>query len=179
MESIGKRISILEKNNVFSVVIYGQYEKWKTIALFIWLLAWTVCGFIFITYFFAIQDKQAKIYFVVFLSFWAYFEYRMAKALMWRRSGKEKLWIKEGILHYQRDINGRGKIAKYQTDAIQDLTLVESKPMSWVENMNNSFWVIAGEKLFFTHLGKQVKFGIQLQENEGKQLLKILKIKLK
>jgi hypothetical protein len=179
MQTIGKRISMLEKNNVFSVVIYGQYEKWKTILLFFWLLAWTVCGCIFITYLFTLQDKQAKIYFIVFLSFWAYFEYRIAKALMWRRSGKEKLWIKEGVLHYQRDINGRGKIATYEMETIQDLKLIEIKALSWIENMNDSFWVIAGERLCFSHFGKPVKFGIQLSENEAKQLLKIVKTKLK
>jgi hypothetical protein len=175
---IGKRISILEKNNVFSVVIYGQYEKWKTFALFLWLMAWTVCGFIFMTYLFTIQDKQARIYFIIFLSFWAYFEYKIAKALMWRRNGKEKLWIKEGIVHYQREVNGRGKVHTYQSDCVQNIQIEESKPWSWLESMNNSFWVIAGERLQFSHLGKMVRFGIQLENKDAKQLMNLLKSRI-
>jgi hypothetical protein len=179
MQKIGDRISILEKNNVFSVVIYGQYERWKTIAMLLWLFAWSVCGIIFLTYFFFLQDKQAKIYFIVLLSFWAYFEYRIAKALMWRRSGKEKLWIKDGVLHYQREVGGRGKTNTYQLETIQDLRMEEIKPTSWIENINDSFWVISGERLVFNHYGKAIRFALQLQENEAKQLLKLLKTKLK
>ncbi len=179
MQKIGNRISTIEKNNVLSIVIYGQYEKWKTWLLFLWLLAWTVCGLIFLTYLFSMQDRQAKIYFMALLSFWAYFEYKIGKALMWRRSGQEKLWLKDGVFHYQRAINGKGKVYEYQIETIQDLRVEPIESLSWVEQMNNSFWVISGERLVFNAQSKQVRFGLQLQESEAKQLLKLLKNWLK
>ena len=38
--------------------------------------------------------------------------------------------------------------------------------------MQESFWVIGGERLFFTYGGKDVKFGIQLEDDDAEKLFK-------
>jgi hypothetical protein len=45
--------------------------------------------------------------------------------------------------------------------------------------MNNSYWMIGGEKLAFDYYGKEIKFALQIEESEAKALLKILKTEIR
>lgn len=94
---------------------------------------------------------------------------------MWRISGREKIKIRNNKLVYKRDVSGRGKVKTYETDFIKDLRLIEPKENSFIENLNNSYWVIAGEKLAFDYYGGEIKLGLQLEETAAKALLKIMK----
>src|SRR3954466_3641234 len=98
MQVISDRVSILEKDNVFSLVILPTTDKKKLWALFLWLMAWTICGVIVFANYFNMTTKETKIFIIVYLSFWAYFEYKIARAYTWKKFGKEKLWIKKGKL---------------------------------------------------------------------------------
>jgi hypothetical protein len=81
--------------------------------MFLWLLAWSVSGVIVIANYFTLQQESAKLCIVIWLAFWAYFEFKIIRVFMWKRFGKEKLWIKNGTLFYQQDINGKGKIKEF------------------------------------------------------------------
>jgi len=113
------------------------------------------------------------------LGFWAYFEYKIFHAYLWRKSGKEKIKIRDKKFLYKRDISGRGKIKSFETDFIKDLRMPEPKENSFSENLNNSYWVIGGEKLAFDYYGKEIKFGIQLEEADAKALLKLIMKEMK
>ncbi|MDQ3046745.1 MAG: hypothetical protein M3R27_04285 [Bacteroidota bacterium] len=174
MEYIGKRISVLKKEGEISIVILSTADKKKKLMLMIWFLLWTISGIIIFVQFFLIKEEQTRIALLVWLGFWSYFEYMTFKAVMWRNSGVEKIKLRENKLFYKRDISGRGKIHVYELDFIKDLRLSEPKKNSFVEDLNNSYWVIAGEKILFDYYGKEVKIGIQLDEAESKSLFKIL-----
>lgn len=110
MEYIGKRISIKKKeNHEWSIVILSSIDKTKNRLLFAWLFAWTVSGIIVLTQYFVIIDQQTKIALIVWLGFWAYFEYKIFKAFMWRKFGVEKIKLQDGKLYYKRDVSGKGK----------------------------------------------------------------------
>ncbi|MBL7918186.1 MAG: hypothetical protein JNM96_07295, partial [Bacteroidia bacterium] len=91
MKVIGKRISILNKDNLLSIVILPENDKKKLFLMFLWLLAWSVCGIIVLANYFKLTTQDAKLFTIIYLSFWAYFEYKIVRAFIWRRSGKEKL----------------------------------------------------------------------------------------
>jgi len=95
MKVIGDRVSILKKDDLLSVVILPIKDNKKVWLMFFWLMAWTVCGFIVLANYFKVTDQNTKIFIIVYLAFWLYFEYKIAKVFVWRRSGKEKLWISE------------------------------------------------------------------------------------
>ncbi len=175
MKVISDRVSILSKDNLVSVVILSNTSKQKLIGLFLWLFAWTVCGLIVFINYFKTTDQNAKLFIIVYLSFWAYFEYKIAKVFMWRRNGKEKIWLKEGFLNLQKEINGRGKVTEYEVSLINDFKEIELSNTSWADNINQSFWVKGGERLSFEHQGKVVLFGMQLTENEAFEIYKALK----
>lgn len=48
MKVLGKRVSILKKDDLLSIVILPTTDKRKLGLLFLWLMAWTVCGIIVI-----------------------------------------------------------------------------------------------------------------------------------
>lgn len=171
MKVIGDRVSILKKDNLLSIVILPHKDQRKLLLLFFWLMAWTVCGIIVFVNYFQIPDKNAKLFIVVYLSFWAYYEYKVIRAFMWRKSGKEKLWITDGVVHYQQEVNKRGKIQKFDYSLIQDLMLIEQKELSFSEVINNSFWIKGGERIAFSCQHKTIRFGMQLTEKEAKAII--------
>ena len=175
MKIIGDRVSILEKDNVFSLVILPTTDKKKLLVLFLWLMAWTICGLIVFANYFNITNRESKIFIVVYLSFWAYFEYKIARAYTWKKFGKEKLWIKKGKLQYQREVSGRGKIKEFDLELVNGLELIEMSPTSFADNINQSFWIKGGERLEFQCQTKIVRFGMQLSDNEAMDVYKALK----
>ncbi|MES2590384.1 MAG: hypothetical protein V4608_00780 [Bacteroidota bacterium] len=175
MEYIGKRISIKRTENELSIVILSMTDKLKSRFLFAWLLLWSLSGIIILSQYFIMPDPNTKTAIIVWMGFWVYFEYKILNAYLWRKSGKEKIKLRDNKFLYKRDISGRGKIKTYETDFIKDLRIVEQKENSFSESLSNSYWVIAGEKLTFDYYGKEIKFGIQLDEIEAKALLKVIK----
>lgn len=179
MEYIGKRISLKKNDNELSIVIVSQSEKSKNILLFAWFFIWTVSGIVVLAQYFAIPDPNTRVMLMVWLAFWMYFEYRIFKAFMWRKYGVEKIKLRDNKFFYKRDVAGKGKVRVYEFDFIKDLRIVEPKENSFADNMNNSYWMVGGEKLAFDYYGKEIKFALQLDESESKALFNRIKAAVK
>lgn len=171
MKVIGNRISILTKDNLLSVVILPTTDKKKLGFLFLWLMAWSVCGIIVFANYFKLTDQNAKIFVIIYLSFWVYFEFNIARAFIWKKWGKEKLWIQDGVLHYQREINKRGKILEFNLDLVSKLSLIELSRASLADTINQSFWVKGGERLEFTVQARTIRLGMQISDEEARIVL--------
>ncbi|MDI1355400.1 MAG: hypothetical protein PSX36_10800 [bacterium] len=167
MKVISERISILKKENILSIVILPGLDKKRLAIIFFWILAWSVCGVIVFINYFKETKADLKLFMLIYLSFWTYFEFSIIRAFRWKRSGKEKLWIREGILHYQRELNGRGKIEEYHLDLISKLQVLELKHSRLADTLNQSFWVKGGERLQFMAQSKKVLLGMQLNDEEA------------
>lgn len=171
IQVISKRISILIKDQVFSLVILPTAEKKKVNLMFLWLLAWSVSGVVVMLNYFTLQQQSAKLFIIIWLAFWAYFEFKIIRVFMWKRFGKEKLWIKNGTLLYQQDINGRGKIKEFDLNLITDFDLIALTPGSIADTFSQTFWVKGGERIEFNCQSKIVKFGMQLDDDEAKKII--------
>ncbi|MGQ0828679.1 MAG: hypothetical protein ACT4ON_09815 [Bacteroidota bacterium] len=179
MEYIGNRISLKRTEDQVSIVILSSVDKTKNLFLFIWLFLWTLSGIIILAQYFILTDPDTKAAILVWLGFWAYFEYKTFKAFMWRKFGLEKIKLCDGKFFYKRDVAGKGKIKVFEIDFIKDLRIIQSKENSFLENLNNSYWVIAGEKLAFDYYGKEIRFGIQLDQPDVKEFFKIIRAEIK
>jgi hypothetical protein len=179
MKVVSERVSILKKEGLLSIVILPTVDKKKLGLLFLWLLAWTVCGIIVFMNYFKMQDRQAKLFIIIYLSFWAYFEYKILRAFIWKRFGQEKIWVKEGFLNYQRAVNGKGKIKDYDLELVQDLKLIDVHHSSWADTINQSFWVKGGERIQFSVQAKTIFLGMQLNDEEASKVFNELKHVLK
>jgi hypothetical protein len=171
MKVISERISIYRKEDVVSVVILPTTDKKKLGLMFLWLLAWTVCGIIVFANYFKVTSHDLKLFIIVYLAFWAYFEFNIVRTFIWKKFGREKLWIKDGILHYQREINKKGKIQEFNLDLIGKLSLVEVKPTRFSDIVNQSFWVKGGERLMFNAQAKNVYLGMQITDKEAEIIM--------
>ncbi len=176
--SIGKRCSVLINEKIFSLVIIPTHEKRKIGILFLWLFAWTVSGLIVLMSYPKVPEN-AKIAIIIWLAFWAYFEFKIVRVFMWKRFGKEKLWVKSGTVFYQQEINGRGKIKEYDINLISDIAVLEVEKGNFSDTFNQSFWVKGGERIEFVCQGKHIKFGMQLNDEDANKTAAELKKFLK
>ena len=174
MEYIGQRISIKRDEDKVSIVILSTKEKRKSLLLSLWLFLWSVSGIIVFVEFFTLADQNTKTAIIVWLGFWAYFEYKIYKSYQWRRAGVEKIKLRNNTFIYKRDVAGKGKTFEYEYDFIKDLRMFEAKENSFMDSLNNSYWMIAGEKLAFDYNGRIIRFGIQLEDKEAKALLSVI-----
>ena len=179
IQLISKRSSVLIKDGVFSLVILPTDDKKKTNLLFLWLLAWTISGVIVIGNYFTITQDKAKLLLIIWIAFWAYFEFKIIRVFMWKRFGKEKLWIKNGLLLYKEDINGRGKTKEFDLNLISNLELITLTNGSIADTFSQTFWIKGGERIQFTCQSKVIKFGMQLADDEAKKIISALNKQLK
>ncbi len=179
MEYIGSRISYLRKPDELSIVISVFSDKKKNRLLLAWILAWTMGGLVMMGYFFTVHENQLKTMVLVWLGFWFYFEYKAWKAYTWRRHGKEIIKIGKGHLFYKRDNRGAGKIQDFQTEAIQQFEKYAGRQNDFINTLISSYWVIAGETISFRYYGKEVAFGMQLQEKDTAALMELLRTELR
>jgi hypothetical protein len=179
MEYIGNRISFVRKEEELSIVISAYSDAKKNTLLLSWFIAWTLGGVAMGIYLFRVPPGQLKTLILVWLGFWLYFEYKVWKAFTWRKYGKEIIKIGRGILFYKRDNRGAGKIHNYQTAFIQNTGKYKGKPDDVVSQFMSSYWVIGGESLSFMYYGKEILFGMQLNEKDSLSLLKLVLGELK
>jgi len=172
---LSSRISYQQKENGFSIVITGKTERWKEAALMAWVLAWTASGIYFIYQLSQDLPRETKMGIFIFLFFWLYFEVRVGRALMWRLWGFEQIRFTPGQMSVKRNIKGYGKRVDYFLQNIAEFNKVEVAPHSLMASMENSFWVVGGERIYFEHLGKKVGLGMQLSEVETNQLLQLIR----
>lgn len=172
MKVIGKRISILVKpeESLLSIVILPDKDKLKLTLLFLWLLAWSVCGAIVMANYFTVKDASSKLFIIIYLSFWAYFEFNILRTFIWKRSGKEKIWIRNGLLHYQREVSKRSKIKEFNLSLVDKFRILELSKTRLADTINQSFWVRGGERLEFSSQGRVYPFAMQVTDEEARVL---------
>ncbi|MGB0403936.1 MAG: hypothetical protein ACPGEG_07555 [Salibacteraceae bacterium] len=178
-DKIGERIEFWKEKSSVKIHISGKVKGWQESLLFAWLLLWTLCGIYIAVYFFQAVVTEQKVFLFVYLIFWGYFEYIVGKTWFWRKWGKEVIYIHEGNLELTDQIREAGKTQRYFTQNISELTLVKNSNLSFVAVYFNSFWVRGGETISFKCLGKEVRFGKQLTEEEAKRLLTVVRKYLK
>lgn len=178
MKRVSERISIEEEKSKTRIEISAQIESWKRSLLISWLAAWTFCGVVVGTQLFGELSRELLIAVVVYISFWAYFEYKIAYAVLWRLFGKEIIEVEGGMMRVKRDIKGYGKVVQYFKENINRMRLMEDNAKSFAQTFNKSFWVVGGEQIVFESLGASQGFGLQLEREEAKKLLQYLRRKI-
>lgn len=174
-EHIGKRVSVLKDEQVTSFVIMPTDANWKLYLLTAWLFLWTVSGGIVLVNYFSVTNTNIKLVVIMWLAFWGYFEFKIFKAFMFRKYGMEKLWVRDGKLFYWRDVAGKGKKLEFDKEMVKDIALIEKNKKDFFASMNESFWIIGGESISFSYGVKDYRVGIQLPEEDARELLRQLK----
>ncbi len=178
MRMISNRISV-DDSKKLSIVILGKVERWKESLLLYWLLAWSFCGSVFAYQFFGDSPFQYSIPMLIMLLFFLYFEIKMIKVFFYRRNGYEHIKFVEEELIIQNKFFRKGKGNHYKTNEIESFYQAEHSSRNFFSFMEDSFWVIGGQRIYFSYRNKKVILGIQLNEVEVKRMLSLLNGQLK
>ena len=174
MDLISERISTVTKDDCTNIVILSERTKSKTNLLMLWFVLWTLGGLSVFIYFLTVEDRNTKLTLLVWISFWAYFEFRIYKALVWRIKGMEQIRLQKNKLLYKRIFNSKKKYDTYLLDYIKDVRLIATKEAAFAATMSSSYWTVSGEKIAFDYYGKEIKLGLELEEGDAKKLVKLL-----
>lgn len=176
MKKIGDDISFKDhENGSTTIIITPKREMWKDIVLGLWLLLFTAAGlFILYQLFWGDFTKEQKLTFVIFLSFWAYFEFRVGKAFFWLIKGREFIKMSQGEFQLKKAIGTFGKQKRYFIDNMGPFLPIKKKETGISFQFEKSYWVVGGETIQFDYQGKTIVFGRKLTEEERRLLLQVL-----
>jgi hypothetical protein len=179
MSKIGERIDFRKDGKELYIEISGRIKRWQESVLFGWLVLWTLCGVYIAIFIFTDLSMDEKVFLLVYLSFWAFFEYKAAQAWLWRKWGKERIKIVDGVLEIKNDIRGYGTVKRYFVQNIKEFGKINTDRKSFGAIYFNSFWMVGGETIGFKHLGQKVALGRQLKDDETMSLVRLMKKSLK
>ncbi|HET6245295.1 MAG: hypothetical protein H0V01_15065 [Bacteroidetes bacterium] len=172
---LSERVSVSQTKESLSIVITPDVEPLKQTLLSTWVVFWSFAGLVILTQIFGEYSREQKTFMFIWLLFWAYFEYVTVYAWVWKKYGFEKLTIMEGKLNYRRFIKGKGKMKIFNISSIKDINITQESANSIFSNLNNSYWVVGGERISIDENSNKTKFGIKLTNTEAVSVVKLIK----
>jgi len=189
---IGDRISFEDHKDATTIIIYPKLQRWKEWLLTFWVMGFTFIGAVMIYLLFGgiyslevvaddIEDvrDQQLIYTIVFLGFWAYFEYKVLRALLWYKFGKELLKIDNDALTVKKSTFGYGRAMRYFYENIKNFHLFKNDTTSFGQFFENAYWSLGTDALIFDYYGKAKSFGRKLDEKSAKLLMRLIDDRIK
>ncbi len=172
---IGERISY-QKGESLTVQIIANSEKNKENILLLWLVLWVVIGISTLGYLFTQNhlDENSKIVIYVFLGFWLYYLYKMTRAYRWLAKGVEVIEVTDDNFVITNKVSERGLPLTYAIKEISPMIMRDVEPTSFQFQMENSFWVIGGDRIAFESNGSTTFFGKKLNDKDARKLIKLL-----
>ena len=172
---ISERIEVTKLGNEKLVVqITQKIPRWQESLLLTWLLAWTYCGGVFIYYALVAQAFSDRIFFIICSSLFLFFFVRILKVFFWRIMGKEKVIIERGTLSIQNAFGNWGRVELLKLSAIQKLGVIKHDQANFFAFLDDSFWVMGGERVGFVHGSSKYRIGKQLSVRETELLVQVL-----
>lgn len=179
MKWLSERISFDEDNQKATFVIYPETKGWLKSLMGAWFAMWIVIGLTVIWSFFAMKlTQQEQIILTVFLTFWAYYAYKVGRSFFWVLWGKELIKINENALIYKRSVKSYGTAHQYFFENIKKIKTFEPKERSLQAVWEASPWIRGGERVEFEYLGKVIRLGRKLEEKELKLFFNLLTKKM-
>ncbi|MEO5645662.1 MAG: hypothetical protein ABIQ40_10655 [Bacteroidia bacterium] len=175
IQSISKRASFVKNEKELSIVISSTENRDKAKNVGIILALWLVGGIIIGISYFKSDDKDTKLFILVYLAFWFYFTYVIGKAFMWQWNGKELIKVRDGKLIYKKDVSGRGMVADYNIADVKNLRNYGEKTPGWIKKIGGDYWSVDCDSIAFDFEGKEIPLGYKLSDKEQGTILRLLK----
>ena len=168
------RISVKEENQSLEITISGTIPPTQMTILTAWIILWTFAGGFVISQIFTPMDEATRGFMGIWLAFWAYFEYKIGKAWLWRKYGKEVFRMNPETAELNFEVGNGGSKKSLITKDLRNLKNFESEKGFFTKTYFSSFWVVGGETIGFYSKGKLLLFGRQLSTNDSDKLIKIM-----
>ena len=176
---IGPRIQISQHAQRWMATVGSDIPSWQRQALEAWFGAWLALGAMFGYGAFSSAGSERSFY-LICLGFWAFFAVRAFRAVRWRRAGMEVVQLSPEGLEVRMDHGQRqGKPTTVPFSAVTPAKVAAPNPRSFLESMDQQFWVVGGERLSVGEGRRPVVFGKQLSHSEAAQLAESFNAALK
>lgn len=172
-KSIGKRINIAEHSDATTIIIDQKITKTQQLSLEMWFGGWVGLGCLIIYGAYTFSGNESTVY-LICLAFWGFFFVRIAKVIAWRRIGREIIRVSPKQLLIKNAFNKKGKDKFYSINDLSEFKARTGDPVSFMQGLDNSFWIIGGDKIDFTFRGKKHVLGKQLKDSDSLQLANYL-----
>ncbi len=169
MKLIGDRISIKSSADRTTAVIGTRIQSWKESLLAGWIVCWLICIVVINYYIFQTDSNQEIIFLFAITLFMLYYAYRIIKVYAWRKWGMEYLKISDEAITYKRSIRGYGKARVFPLSDVKKVSIITKEDGSFAKVLEESFWVMGGERISFEYDEKQVRIGMQLSDKDAKE----------
>lgn len=158
--------------------VSAAIPDWQRQSLELWFGAWIALGAM-LGYGVAAFPGSERTFYVICLGFWAFFAFRAFRAVRWRRSGMEVIQLSSKGLELRNDHGDKpGRPFICALDGIQPAHVPEPNPKSFLESMEQQFWVVGGDRIHLSIQGKTHVFGKQLDPSDAQQLAKVFNQRL-
>ena len=168
---IGERIVVSRSGDRWMATISGAIPDWQRQSLELWLGAWGALGAMLAYGAWSFPGGERQFY-LICMGFWAFFAMRGWKVVRWRRSGHEVVQLSQDGLSIRLD---HGKQAGKATEApLEELKPAQApapNPKSFLESMDQQFWVVGGDRIHGGTASKTLVFGKQLKAKDASQLV--------
>ena len=189
---IGDRISTEDHSDYTTIIIFPKLQRWKEWLLTLWVVGFTFIGAVMIYLLMGgiytlnvvsdnvenIYDQQL-VYLIVFLGFWAYFEFKTVKALLWYKFGKELIRIDRDALSIKRSILSYGKSHRYFFENIKNFHQPKNDDTNFAQFFENAYWSLGTDALAFDYFTKGKSFGRKLDEKTARLLMRYMDDRIK
>lgn len=175
MKWIGERISYIDHETKTTIIVTPEKVGAAKALIGAWFFMWAAIGATLIWYFFTMKPtQQEQIIIGVFMAFWVYYFTRIGRMFFWLLWGKEYLKIDKIGLTIKSSIKDYGRAKQYFIENIKKVKVQMPEQKSLQSAWENSPWIRGGERIEFEYMGKSIRFGRKLKENEAKQLFQLI-----
>ena len=169
---ISAEITIKQSELIWSLVIRPAISVWQRRLLLLWIICWTACGIWIMSHYRWAQSENEKLFLIVYLSFWLYFEWSITRVYLWKRFGNERLWIKNGRLFYSQKLLKPGRISSWPLNTLGECEAIEYKNHGFNESISQSFWMMGHPRIQISVPGRTLRLGYQLKPNDVSSVIK-------
>jgi hypothetical protein len=164
----------MREKDAINIEINQKIERWQEAMLFFWITAWTFCGGAFLYYAFNANSQSEQIFFIICSSLWLFFFIRITKVFLWRLIGKEMIRISKEGVSIRNAFGSWGKKELFVHQNIFKPGLIKRDPTSFLAFLDDSFWIIGGERVGFSYSGRRIQLGKQLTLHDAELLLRVM-----
>ncbi|MFM1931045.1 MAG: hypothetical protein RL226_348 [Bacteroidota bacterium] len=171
---LGQRISYKRTDEELTVIITQQVSRLNTLLMMGWVAAWLAIGVVVSVFWMNTEAESDRLFFSIFMAFWAYFFVRVIKVLAWRLIGKEMIRVFDHQMTIKNAYGTYGKARFFDTENIKKLGPINYDETKFFQFMERAPWIIGAETIGFEYLRNRVTFGKQLESKEALQLARIV-----
>jgi len=179
VKEISSRTSYRSDADRFSLVVLGKEEGNRQTIRMVWAAAWIVIG-VLVTREAArpeiTPDVQRVLF--IFILFWAYYLFRIVRALRWHAVGKEMLMVKGDTLTTKNSFGTIGRSKHWDLSRVEPMRLRE-RPKGFSSLFEDNFWSTGVGSIELPIAGTPRLFGNRLSLKEAEQVIGVFNRELK